>query len=355
MAEDSGSKTEKATPKKRRDQRKEGNVFQSKDVVTVVSLAGTFYILKLLFPGIYENVRGFMVQFISYAGTETDTSIGTVAQYSMQFIEKVVRTILPLLLVSVVLSILGTGIQTRFLFVAKNFRPKLSRINPLEGIKKLFSMQNVVELLKSILKVLVLASVVYMMIRDDMVQVVRTMDMDVLNSTVFMLNLIVDLILRVCMVFLVIAAADFLYQWWEYERKLRMTKQEVKEEYKQTEGNPEIKGRIRRIQNERARARMMQSVPDADVVIRNPTHFAVALKYEIDHDNAPVVLAKGQDELALRIVKVAEENHVTVIEDKPLARGLFAASQIGREIPQDFYNAVAEVLVYVYKLNKKME
>ncbi len=355
MAEDSGSKTEKASPKKRRDQRKEGNVFQSKDVVTVVTLFGAFYVLKMLFPGIYQTTRDFMVRFIEYSGSVTDYSLGTVKQYTVLFAMTVVRTILPLLLICVVLAVLATGIQTKFLFSGKSARPKFSRLNPLQGIKKLFSLQNLVELLKSILKVAVLVAVLYTMLKDDMVQVVRTMDMDVLHSGIFMLNLVVSMLLRVAIIFLVIAALDFMYQWWDYERKLKMTKQEVKEEYKQTEGNPEIKGRIRNLQNQRARQRMMQSVPQADVVVRNPTHFAVALKYDIDHDNAPVVLAKGQDELALRIVRVAEENQVAVVEDKPLARGLYASSQMGQEIPQEYYNAVAEVLVYVYKMNKKME
>lgn len=179
--------------------------------------------------------------------------------------------------------------------------------------------------------------------------------MDLTVSAVYMLELTMDLIIRISMVFLVIAGLDFMYQWWEYERKLKMTKQEVKEEYKQTEGNPQIKGRIRNIQQQRARARMMQAVPQADVVIRNPTHFAVALKYDIDHDSAPIVLAKGQDELALRIVHVAEENQVAVVENKPLARGLYSSTQLGQEIPPEYYGAVAEVLVYVYKMNKKME
>ncbi len=351
MAEDSGSKTEKATPKKRRDQRKEGNVFQSKDVVTVATMFGSFFILRMMFPYIYESLRGFMVYFIDISGTQSDVN----KSMAMLFATTAAKTMLPMLLATIVLAVLATGIQTRFLFTAKNFRPKFSRLSPLQGIKKIFSMQNVVELIKSILKVIILASVTYFMMRDDITQAIRTMDMDLTVSAVYMLELTMDLIIRISMVFLVIAGLDFMYQWWEYERKLKMTKQEVKEEYKQTEGNPQIKGRIRNIQQQRARARMMQAVPQADVVIRNPTHFAVALKYDIDHDSAPIVLAKGQDELALRIVHVAEENQVAVVENKPLARGLYSSTQLGQEIPPEYYGAVAEVLVYVYKMNKKME
>lgn len=353
MAEDSGSKTEKATPKKRRDQRKEGNVFQSRDVVTVLTLFGSFYVLKMLFPFIYESVRDFMVKFIGYTGTIADTADGQAKELSLLFLSVAAKTTLPLLLVTAFLGILGTGIQTRFLFSSKSFRPKFSRLNPINGIKNMFSLQKIVELLKSILKVIILVALIYSMLKEDMVQVVRTMDMDITVSAVYMLQMVMAIIIRIVIAFLFIAGLDYMYQWWEYERKLKMTKQEVKEEYKQTEGNPQIKGKIRSIQQQRARQRMMQAVPNADVVIRNPTHFAIALKYDPDHDPAPIVLAKGQDELALRIVRVASENGVAVIENPPLARGLYAQTELDREIPQEYYGAVAEVLVYVYKLNNK--
>lgn len=356
MAGDSGEKTEKATPKKRRDQRKEGNVFQSKDVVTVLTLFGSFWILRMMFPKIYETVRAFMIQFLEFTGTVSDISGGQLSGVPMMIVKALVVTILPVLLASLVLAILGTGVQTRFLVSRKSVTPQLKRLNPLSGIKKLFSLQNVIELIKSILKIIILIAVIYNMIIDDMVQVVRTMDMDILMSGAFMLNMVMTLVFRICLAFIAIAALDFMYQWWEYERKLKMSKQEVKEEYKQTEGDPKIKSRIRNIQMQRARARMMQSVPQADVVIRNPTHFAVALKYDADAGyNAPVVLAKGQDELALRIVKVAEENDVAVVENPPLARGIYASTDLSQEIPQEYYGAVAEVLVYVYKMNNKME
>ena len=355
MAGDSGEKTEKATPKKRRDQRKEGNVFQSKDVVTVVSLFGSFYILKLLFPKIYETVRAFMIDFIGFAGTVTDASQEQINEIGLMVVVAIVKTILPLLLITSVLAIVATGAQTKFLVSGKSIRPQFKRLNPIEGIKKLFSLQNMVELIKSILKIIILIAVIYNIVIDDMVQVVRTMDMDIIVSGTYMLEMVMTLVLRICIAFLAIAALDFMYQWWEYERKLKMSKQEVKEEYKQTEGNPEIKSRIRNIQNQRARQRMMQAVPGADVVVRNPTHFAVALKYDADRWGAPVVLAKGQDELALRIVRVAEESGVAVIENPPLARGIYASTDLAQEIPQEYYGAVAEVLVYVYKMNNKME
>ena len=181
------------------------------------------------------------------------------------------------------------------------------------------------------------------------------MDMGIARSTVYMLNLAMDLVVTVVAVFAVIAVLDYFYQRWDYERELRMSKEEIKEEVKQTEGNPQIKSRIRSVQRQRAMSRMIQAVPAADVIIRNPTHFAVALKYDMEKNAAPIVVAKGQDELALRIVKVGEDNGVTVIENKPLARALYASADVDQEIPREYYSAVAEILVYVYRLKKKTE
>ena len=347
------SKTEKATPKKRRDERKEGNVFQSTDVVNVVCVLGIFYSLKVLLPGIYENVSEFMREYISLSGV-TDTA-GGFSAIPMRFVETAAKTTLPILLISAGLAVVATGVQTKFLFNTKKVKPKLSNISPLQGIKKMFSLKNVVELIKNILTVIVLAVILYTALKADFTQVVRTMDMSPGISAVFMLQMALDMVLKVVLVFAFIAGFDYFYQWWDYERQIKMSKQELKEEYKQTEGNPEIKGKIKEMQKQRARSRMMQAVPGADVIIRNPTHFAVALRYDTEKDTAPVVVAKGRDELALRIVHVGEENDVTIVENKPLARGLYASTDLNQEIPREYYAAVAEILVYVYKLKNKAE
>ncbi len=349
------SKTEKATPKKRRDERKEGNVFQSSDVVMIVGLAGTFYALKVLFPGMYEAVGAFTKELISMAGGLADTSGRDLEAVAMEFVNVFVRTTLPIMLISMALAIVATGAQTRFLFTAKKFTPKLRNISPLQGIRKLFSLKNVIELLKNMIKVVILSLILYNVIKDDFVAVVRTMDMGIVRSSAYMLSLAMDLILDVVMVFAVIAVIDYFYQWWDYERQIKMSKEDIKEEVKQTEGNPEIKGRIRNVQRQRARARMIQAVPTADVIIKNPTHFAVALKYDMEKNAAPVVVAKGQDELALRIIKVGEDNGVTVIENRQLARGLYASAEVDQEIPREYYSVVAEILVHVYRLKKKLE
>lgn len=347
------SKTEKATPKKRRDERKEGHIFFSKDIVSVVFLFGGFYSLKLLLPGICQSAQSFMVHFVELSGIQESLSMGTLQGIAATFASTAVSCMLPILLICMGLSIVATGAQTRFLFSRKSMAPKLSRLNPIKGIKNLVSLRNLVELIKSMLKIAILLYIMYAVLKDDFIAVVRTMDMDIRLSTVYTLNLIMEMIIKICLVFVVIAFFDYLYQRWEYERSIKMSKQELKEEYKQLEGNPEIKSKIKEIQRQRARSRMMQAVPEADVIIKNPTHFAVALKYKIDQDNAPLVLAKGQDHIARKILEIGEEHGVTVVENKPLARGLYASTEVNQEIPAEYYSAVAEILVYVYRLNKK--
>lgn len=347
------SKTEKASPKKRRDERKKGNVFKSQDIITIVSLIGCFYALELLFPFIYKTVRAYLVKSIGYIGNINTLTNDRTIVLQNEMIYNSAITVVPILVIAAVLAILATGIQTRFLFTSKNLEPKFNRINPIEGIKKMFAGRNAVELMKNLLKITILIIILVDFMMDRITEATSTMSMDLISSSTYILKEVVALVEKVVMWFVAIAAFDFMYQWWDYERQIKMSKQEQKEEYKQMEGNPEIKAKIRDIQRMRSRSRMMQAVPEADVIIRNPTHFAVALKYDSDSYGAPIVIAKGQDELALRIVKIGEENHVFILEDRPLARAIFDSTDINQEIPPEFYGTVAEILVYIYKLNKK--
>ncbi len=347
------SKTEKATPKKRRDERKKGHVAVSKDAVMIASLLGIFIMLKLLLPFMYKTLRNYMIKYISLAPTVETLSDYTKKVY-LDTVIAIVKAAFPILLVSVLLAVIATGVQTRFIFTKSNMAPKFSRLNPLQGIKNILSLKSLVELIKSLIKIIILVLILYQIIKGDLRAVARTIDMDLLDSSVYVLSAIMEMIIKVSIVFLAIAGFDYFYQWWDFERQIRMSKQELKEEYKQTEGNPEIKGRIRNLQRERSRSRMMQAVPTADVIVRNPTHYAVALRYNLEKDNAPMLVAKGQDELALKIVAVGEENGVYVLENKPLARGIYASTQVGAEIPPEYYGMVAEILVYVYRMNNKI-
>ena len=348
-------KTEKATPKKRRDERKEGHVFSSQDVIAVVSLLGTFYFLQIMFPMIYVSLRESMQHFIISIAEFDEPTLANFNSIGIYAATTVAKCVFPVVLVAATLAIVATGVQTKFLFSKKAASFKLKNLNILKGIKGLFSMKKVVELIKSILKIIILCVVLYQIFQDELVYVAQMLDVHPVSAAAYTLSEIMSMILKIGLIFAAIAGFDYYYQRYAYEKQIRMTKQEVKEEYKQTEGNPEIKSRIRSLQRNMARNRMMQAVPDADVIIRNPTHYAVALKYDIDHDNAPILLAKGQDLVALKIIEIAEENEVAVIENRPLARGLYASTPLNSEIPAEYYGVVAEILVQVFRMNKKME
>lgn len=348
-----GEKTEKATPKKRRDERKKGNVLISKDVVSLVSVFFVFYVLKFIFPIAIRILSQDMNLYLSFIGTRTKVSNNDAQKLLSYLVFDAMKIVIPFALLCVLISIIMTGIQTKFLFTNENLKFKFSHLNPLQGIKKIISMRSLVELLKNILKVIILIIVLYGLIKKDMGDILKTMNMDLRISVHYTFQMLMDMILRVTMVFVVVAAFDYYYQWWDYEKRLKMSKQEIKEEYKQMEGNPEVKGKIKQIQRQRAQSRMMQAVPQADVIVRNPTHYAVALQYDDERHSAPIVIAKGQDELALRIVKVGEENNIMVVENKPLARGLYSSTELGEEIPSEYYGLVAELLVEVYKINNR--
>ena len=351
----SEEKTEKATPKKRRDQRKEGNVASSKDVIAVASLIGCFYCLQILFPMIYESLRDTMIFQISAVESIEELSLGNLQMLGMKAVTVLAKCIFPLGVISLAIGVVATGIQTRFNVTTKPLKFKLSKLNPLKGLKNMFSLKQVVELLKAVIKIIILGVILYGILKDEIVVIAQMMDIDPLSSAAYVLKEIVSMVLKVAMVFAAIAGFDYFYQRWSYEKNLKMTKEEVKEEYKQTEGDPKIKGKIRSLQQSMARSRMMQAVPDADVIIRNPTHYAVALRYNIDHDNAPVVIAKGQDLIALKIVEIGEQHGVKILENKPLARGLYASTPLNSEIPAEYYGVVAEILVEIFRLNNKLK
>jgi flagellar biosynthetic protein FlhB len=346
-----GSKTEKATPKKRRDQRKKGNVFLSKDAVAVVTLIGSFGVILLWAGTIVEELSWFMTNCISQCGIDPGAWIGQ--GLLIQIIVLIAKTTGPLLLAAILCAVVATFAQTKFLVSGEAIKPKLERISPIQGFKRLFSLRSVVEALKGIVKIIILMVLIWMTLQLLFEECARYLYVDLSASISHWYNTAIGMLAKIIIAFVALSALDFFYQWWDYERQMKMTKQEVKEEYKQTEGDPQVKGKIKEVQRKRAQSRMMQQVPKADVVIRNPTHFAVALRYRPDEDNAPVVLAKGQDELALRIVRVAEENQVAVIENVPLARALYAKADLDREIPPELYGAVAEVLVYIFHLNEE--
>ncbi|MCM1164723.1 MAG: flagellar biosynthesis protein FlhB [Lachnospiraceae bacterium] len=345
-------KTEKATPKKRRDQRKEGNVLQSKEIVTAASVLGIFAAVRLLAGFIVKNLLSFTARIYENSAVY-DVNADNLMPLVVNIITVVVMVVGPVCAVAMLLGIIPTVAQTRGLFTMKALRPKFSRLNPLEGIKKLFSMQAIVGILKGLIEVIVIAYMIYSEISDRMPTLLSLMDVGLMQGLAYIGLSIFDMVMLICILLVFVAAGDFLFQWWQFEKKLKMSKQEVKEEFKQMEGDPQVKSKIKQRQQQMAQSRMMQEVPSADVIIRNPTHFAVALKYDQDKNRAPEVIAKGKDYLAMKIVEIAEKNDVMCVEDPPLARTLYAEVDIGREIPIELYNAVAEILTVVYREKNK--
>ena len=322
----------------------------SKDVVSVVSLIGSVVMLRLTFSSAAAAVAQFTGYCLSLA--QNDAVKPMPKELLLQSIVVLARVVGPLLAATILLTLVATMAQTRMLVSFESIKPKFDKLNPLKGLKNLFSLKNLVEVLKNLIKISILLYIVYTSLRDLLEVVERYLYADLTGAVSHLLNAIFLMLMKVILAFIVIAAADFLYQWWDFERQMKMTKQEVKEEYKQTEGDPQVKGRIKQLQRQMSQSRMMAQVPEADVVVRNPTHVAVALRYHPGEDAAPVVLAKGLDYLALKIVEVAEEHDILVIENRPVARALYAQAELNRMIPPDLYQAVADIMIYLYKLDR---
>ncbi|MEG0614652.1 MAG: flagellar biosynthesis protein FlhB [Oscillospiraceae bacterium] len=353
MAGGGGEKTEKATPKRKREERKKGNVFSSADLVSAFFILIMFFSIKAMSKFIYHTLYSCMQKWLSYCDGSYILSDEKLIPLVIEVCKIFAVTALPILLIGILINVLFTGAQTRFVFSGDAVKFKMNRLSPISGFKKMFSIRSVVELIKSLLKIAVIGAIIYNDISKRMTDIAKLFDVDIMQGLLYMCSAIFSIAMSIGAVFIGLGVVDLGYQWWEHEKNMKMTKQEVKEEYKQMEGDPQIKGQIKQKQREMAQQRMMQDVPGADVVVRNPTHYAVAIKYEAGKNIAPKVVAKGVDLIAAKIVEIAEENKVTMTENVPLARALYAAVDVGEEIPEEFYQEVAEILAWVYDLKKK--
>lgn len=350
-----GDKTEKATPKKLDDARKEGRVARSSDLINGFMLLLMFFVLKL-FGGIMANL--FLDSFVKYYNKASDISmevfdVRQAVNLSNEIVLDIVIASLPVLIGSFVVALVGNIVQVGWKVTGKPLKPKLDRLNPIGGLKRMFSQEKVVELIKSILKVLAIALVAYNEVKDRWKFILNLYDFEFMQAILNIFDIVLDVGIKISLIFVVIGLADFGYQKWKHLHDLRMSKQEVKDEMKQSEGDPQIKGQIRQKMREGARRRMMQELPKADVVITNPTHFAVAVKYDKETAEAPYVLAKGADYVAANIKEIAKQNNIEIVENKPLARMLYYNVEIGDQIPPELYQMVAEVLAYVYSVKNK--
>ncbi len=354
-----GEKTEPATQKKLEDARKEGQVAKSREIANGVGLLALFLVLKFWvgimanqFLGVFETIyRAIPDTVVFWYGDIPKVDIWRLFR---QTILQMVLIMGPLLLVGFFISFLCDVAQVGWKPTAKPLMPKLNKLNPLSGFKRIFSTNSLMELGKSIAKIGLIGYISYTYIRDKWHFLYEIYDMTLMQAIRFLGNIVTDLGMRISVVVLLIALVDLIYQRVKFSNDMKMTKQEVKDEYKQSEGDPQIKGKIRQRMQEASRRRMMQELPKADVVITNPTHYAVAIQYDPDVAEAPIVLAKGADYLAMRIREIARENQVEIVENKPLARMLYANVDIGQMVPQELYQAVAEVLAFVYKLKGKV-
>ncbi|MBM7581397.1 flagellar biosynthetic protein FlhB [Caldicoprobacter guelmensis] len=347
-------RTEKATPKKRREARQRGQIFRSVELNSAAALIigllalkfASSYMMKRLCHAydLYLQPEVVYNQLYTYSG---------VVAMAKDILYTTALTVLPVCGLVMLAGLAVNYWQVGFIFTSRPLMPSLNRINPLEGLKRIFSKRTLVELLKSLLKLMIVVFISYREFMTDIGSLAQLAEWDIKKSFFAVANMAFNIGIKIAVMFIILAVFDYFYQWWEYEKSLRMTKQELKDEYKEVEGHPLIRSRIRERQRQIGLRRMMQEIPKADVVITNPVHFAVALRYDPKEHDAPVVVAKGQDYVALKIKEIAKKHGVYIVENKPLAQMLYKSTEIGQAIPPELFRAVAEVLAFVYTMKGK--
>ncbi len=344
----SGEKTEDPTPRRRRKAREEGQIFQSKEVTQAVLLIGLSGILWFFGPSVGHYVKRLFVRSLTYQ-PESAWSVAEAHGMLIDALGGGLLALLPLMAGVMILGTVSSLAQTGFVMNKKALSPDLKRLDPVEGFKRIFSLRSVINLAKSLLKVVALVVVAYSIIVSNLDEFPGLLRLPLQQSLGWTADLLRTLVLQSAIVLVVVGVVDFWYERFEHERQLKMSKKEVKDEMKDTEGDPQLRGRIRNVQQQMARQRMMVDVAESDVVIVNPTQYAVALKYDFDAMEAPLVVGKGRGLVAQKIREVARERGVPIEERPPLARALYDVGEIGQYIPAELYRAVAEVLAYVWR------
>lgn len=348
-------KTEEPTGKKLLDARKEGQVARSTELITSTSLVALFLILKMYSGSMGEKFISFFKSYYQCIDkvTNSDFNITTVQSYVSDSIIKIIIIGIPIFLISMAVNFIIVLIQVKWKITPNLLKPKFNKINPISGFKKIISMDKVVDLIKEIIKIVIIIYIAYSTLKKDYPILVKLYGIELNQAIMLIGSIVIDLGLRICSFFMIIGFADLFYQKMKFKKDMRMSKQEVKDEYKNSEGDPLIKNKIKQKMREVSQRRMMQALPQADVVITNPTHLAAAIKYDKETSAAPILLAKGADYLAQKIKDAAKENNIEIIENKPLARMLYYNVEIGDEIPPELYQMTAEVLAYVYGIKNR--
>ncbi|MBF0269502.1 MAG: flagellar biosynthesis protein FlhB [Alphaproteobacteria bacterium] len=350
---DESQKTEEPSGKRLGKARGEGNVPISQEVRLWLGLTGTLILVGMLATPMSKSLLTMLRQYIE-SPHAIDTSEGALRTMSIELGLKVGMIMALPFGVLLFLGVMGTISQVGWLMVGKRIKPNFSKLNPLAGAKRLFSVMTVVEFVKSLLKVALIGWIVWLLLEPQIGTLAQMPDLTPLQVMALIQDTVLRMVFWVLLAYIVISVADMLYQRYSYKKKLRMTRQEVKEEHKDDEGDPMVKSKQKGIRMQRARQRMLVAVPKSTVVITNPTHYAVALHYDMETMQAPVLVAKGVDFLAKKIRELAEENEVPIVENPPLARALYASVELDQPVPQEHYKAVAEVIGYVFKLKKKI-
>lgn len=347
-----GEKTEPATPRKREEVREKGQVAKSGEVGTAVLVIAGFWAIKSFGTYIFTRT-GLLLTSILTDLTVWDGSVDSLMNLFLLILQETLLILLPIFAVLITAAIISQALQVGLLLNWSLLQPKVSRLNPLEGFKRIFSKRAFVEFAKSVFKILIIGGMVYREVKKSLIWLPKLPQLNTVNAFILISQTIFSLAFKIGMILLVLAAFDYFYQRWEFEESIKMSKQEIKDEYKQVEGDPQIRARIRQRQRELASRRMMEAIPSADVIITNPTHYAIALLYEAEEMTAPQVVAKGAGSTALRIRDVAKEHNIPTVENPPLAQTLYKTVEIGQQIPADLYPAVAEVLAFVYRLRRR--
>jgi flagellar biosynthetic protein FlhB len=351
MAETAGQeKTEKATSKKKEEARKKGQVAISKEISSATVLLASIGFFYFAGSWMFWNLSEVITRVFQNIGTLQFNTINDARVFSLEIMGKLLAILIPFLLPLAIFGLAANILQVGFKMSSEAIAPKLNKLSPISGIKRLVSIKALVELAKSIMKLLFIGTIAYLLVKSEVEAFPLLIHQEVGQILAFIARVSLKISFFVCLALVVLAVLDFVYQRWQHEKDLKMTKQEVKDEQKQTFGDPKVKSRIRSMQLEMARRRMMEAVPEADVVITNPTHLAIAIKFNAEEMIAPLVLAKGAGHVALRIKEIAGEHQVPLVEDKPLAQALYKMVELGDCIPAELYRAVAEVLAYVYRL-----
>ena len=353
FADEGGAdKTEEATPKKLQDARKEGQVARSQELSTAVMLLAFFVVIKVFVGFIGKRFLGSFTEIYQVIDVYTTDEFGSgmAGAFMRDSLVEVLIICLPVFIAAVLVAFVVTVAQVKWQVTTKPLQPKFSKFNPVNGFKRIFSKDKLFELIKDVIKIALIFYVAYSDLKDGAETIGLLYDLSLPQAIVYVGEFVINLGIKLSALYLIVGFADYIYQKLKFKKDLMMSKQEVKDEFKQQEGDPQVKGRIKSKMREVSQRRMMQKLPEADVVITNPTHFACAIKYDKEVSEAPILIAKGADYVAQKIKDAAKEHNIPIVENKPLARMLYYNVDLDSEIPRELYQMTAEVLAYVYKL-----